>query len=74
MDEYAWLEAIKWIAGLRDYKTNNTPLFLKMEASNGHFGASGKFEACAEKALIYDFVLSTLGISASEAKTLEELK
>lgn len=55
-------EALKWVAKLRLYKVNKTPLCLKVEQDNGHLGGSGRFESCKETALIYDFVLSALNL------------
>lgn len=63
-------EAVKWVAKLRAFKTNNTPLCLKVAQSNGHFGVSGRFDACKDTALIYDFALTTVGLNTAHADAL----
>ncbi len=50
-------EPAKWIAKLRDYKTDNNLLFLDINMDAGHGGASGRFEALKEVAKEYAFLL-----------------
>ncbi len=50
-------EPAKWVAKLRDLKTDDNELLLKMEMHAGHGGASGRFEQYKEIALEYAFML-----------------
>mgnify|MGYP003291145394 FL=1 len=51
-------EPAKWVAKLRDMKTDNNPLYLKTNMDFGHGGASGRFESIKETALEYAFLIS----------------
>lgn len=53
-------EPAKWVAKLRDKKTDNNKLFLKTDMDFGHGGASGRFEAIKEIALEYAFMMDCL--------------
>ena len=55
-------EPAKWIAKLREYRTNNNRLFLVTEMKSGHRGASGRFEWIKVQALSYAFLLSLEGL------------
>lgn len=55
-------EPAKWIAKLRDYKTDNNILLLHTNMDFGHGGASGRFEAQKETAMEDAFMLMLLGI------------
>lgn len=50
-------EPAKWVAKLRDLKTDHHILLLKTDMSSGHGGASGRFESLKEDALDYAFLL-----------------
>ncbi len=50
-------EPAKWIAKLRDVKTDNNMLFLHTNMDAGHGGASGRFDALKETAEEYTFLL-----------------
>ncbi len=50
-------EPAKWIAKLRDVKTDNNKLFLHTNMDAGHGGASGRFDALKETAEEYSFFL-----------------
>ncbi len=50
-------EPAKWVAKLRELKTNNAPLYLKTNMDAGHGGASGRFDRLKEIALVYAFAL-----------------
>lgn len=55
-------EPAKWVAKLREYKTDNHLLFLHTNMDAGHGGASGRFKSLKEVALTYAFALDILGI------------
>ena len=50
-------EMTKWTAKIRDYKTDNNLLLLKMNMDAGHSGASGRYDYLNEIALDYIFCL-----------------
>ncbi|MDR2122699.1 MAG: S9 family peptidase [Flavobacteriaceae bacterium] len=50
-------EPAKWVAKLRDMKTDNNILLLETNMDAGHGGASGRFESLKEVALEYAFYL-----------------
>lgn len=50
-------EPAKWVAKLRDLKTDKNILIFKTDMSSGHGGASGRFESLKEDALEYAFLL-----------------
>ncbi|MCB0735702.1 MAG: S9 family peptidase [Bacteroidetes bacterium] len=56
-------EPAKWVARLRELKTDNHLLLLKTEMDFGHGGASGRFERLKEIALEYAFLFKLEGIS-----------
>ncbi|TQI70662.1 oligopeptidase B [Gramella sp. Hel_I_59] len=55
-------EPAKWIAKLREYKTDQNVLLLHTNMDAGHGGASGRFEALKEVAEEYAFLLDLEGI------------
>ncbi len=55
-------EPAKWVALLRDKKTDNNRLYLYTNMDAGHGGASGRFRRLKEIALEYAFVFDILGI------------
>lgn len=56
-------EPAKWVAKLRDVKTDTNPLLLHTNMDAGHGGASGRFERIKEIALEYAFILDLAGKS-----------
>ena len=50
-------EPAKWVARLRELKTDANPLLLKTNMGAGHGGKSGRFEALRETAEEFAFVL-----------------
>ncbi len=55
-------EPAKWVAKLRDMKTDKNLLLLYTNMETGHSGASGRFETHRETALEYAFLLKLMGI------------
>ncbi len=55
-------EPAKWVAKLRELKTDNNPLLLWTNMDFGHGGASGRFEIHKETAMEDAFMLMLLGI------------
>ncbi|TMP86028.1 oligopeptidase B [Pseudoalteromonas ruthenica] len=53
-------EPMKWVAKMREYKTDNHLLLFKTDMESGHGGASGRFKSLQEKALEFNFFLHTL--------------
>ena len=54
-------EPAKWLAKLRDYKTDDNLLLMHTNMEAGHGGASGRFEALKEVARNYAFLLDLEG-------------
>ena len=55
-------EPAKWVAKLREYKTDDNLLLLYTNMDTGHGGASGRFERHKETAMEYAFLLMLEGI------------
>lgn len=55
-------EPAKWVARLRERKTDDHPLYLHINMKTGHSGASGRFERYKEIALDYAFLLDLAGL------------
>ncbi|WP_430927615.1 S9 family peptidase [Polaribacter marinivivus] len=51
-------EPAKWVAKLRELKTDDNLLLLRTNMGAGHGGASGRFEALKETAKDYTFILA----------------
>lgn len=57
-----YFEPAKWVAKLRELKTDNNLLLLETNMEAGHGGASGRFKAIKDVALQYAFLLHLEGI------------
>ena len=55
-------EPAKWVAKLREMKTDENLLLFDCNMDSGHGGSSGRFEALKETALEYAFILDLSGI------------
>jgi oligopeptidase B len=55
-------EPTKYVAKLRNCKTNYSPLLLKCNMGAGHGGASGRYDRLRETAFEYAWLLSQVGI------------
>lgn len=55
-------EPAKWVARLRELKTDGNPLIFKTNMGAGHGGKSGRFESLKEAAEEFAFLLTELGI------------
>ncbi|MCX8533922.1 S9 family peptidase [Chryseobacterium luquanense] len=58
-----YFEPAKWVAKLRDLKTDKNVLFLKTDMEYGHGGASGRFDYLKDIALEYAFMFKLEGIN-----------
>ncbi|WP_439479529.1 S9 family peptidase [Chryseobacterium aquaticum] len=58
-----YFEPAKWVAKLRDLKTDKNILLLKTDMAYGHGGASGRFDYLKDTALVYAFMFKLEGIN-----------
>ena len=56
-------EPAKWVARLREMKTDDNVLLLKTNMGAGHGGKSGRFESLKETAEEFAFILWQLGVA-----------
>ena len=52
-----YFEPMKWVAKLREYKTDDNILVFKTDMESGHGGASGRFKSLHDKALEMAFFI-----------------
>jgi oligopeptidase B len=57
-----YYEPTKWVAKLRDMKTDSNPLVFRVNMEAGHGGKSGRFERYKSIAEYYAFMLDELGV------------
>lgn len=63
-----YFEPAKWVARLRERKTNQNLLLFKTNMSGSHGGSSGRFERLRERALEYAWMLGLLGKVGDEVR------
>jgi len=56
-------EPAKWVAKLREIKTDKNILMLKTHMDAGHFSSSGRYDYLKDVAFYYAFALDQLGIN-----------
>ena len=61
-------EGAKLVAKLREMKTDQNPLLLKVNFGAGHGGASGRYDALREIAFDYAFMLWQMGVTEQVSK------
>jgi oligopeptidase B len=61
--QVGYWEPVKWVAKLRSMKTDNNPLYIKINMAGGHGGSSGRYDVLKERAFRYAFMLDAVGIS-----------
>ena len=59
-----YFEPAKWVARLRQLRTNDEPLLFHVNMEAGHGGKSGRFQRQRETAMEYAFLLDEIGIQA----------
>jgi len=57
-----YFEPAKWVAKLRDLKTDNNLLIFDIDMESGHGGTTGRFKRYKRTALEYAFLLDLAGI------------
>ncbi len=55
-------EPLKYLAKMKEYKTDQNPILLKMDLDTGHGGKSGRFSYLRDTARVYAFLLKLSGI------------
>lgn len=61
-------EPAKWVAKLREMKTDDNPLYMYCNMTTGHGGASGRFARHKETAMEYSFLLDLAGLVDEEVE------
>ncbi|MHC1704046.1 MAG: S9 family peptidase [Tenuifilaceae bacterium] len=57
-----YFEPAKWVAKLRDIKTDNNQLLFKIDMETGHGGASGRFKVLNDIAFEYAWIFNLIDI------------
>ncbi|HEX9309224.1 MAG TPA: S9 family peptidase [Gemmatimonadaceae bacterium] len=61
--QVGYWEPAKWVAKLRAMKTDNNPLYIKVNMAGGHGGSSGRYDVLRERAFRYAFILDAVGLA-----------
>ncbi|AEE52381.1 S9 family peptidase [Haliscomenobacter hydrossis] len=61
-------EPAKYAAKLRELKTDNNLLMLRINMDSGHGGATGRFDYLKEEAFNYAFVMDRMGVKGKKLK------
>ena len=56
-------EPAKWVARLREMKTDANPLYFNVNLAGGHGGSSGRYDQMRERAFRYAFMLEAVGLA-----------
>ncbi|GKV68853.1 oligopeptidase B [Sporosarcina sp. NCCP-2716] len=59
-----YFEPAKWVARLRELKTDTNTLVMKTNMGAGHFGESGRLNQLKEVATLYSFVLDKINANS----------
>src|SRR5205085_2243424 len=59
-----YYEPTKWVAKLRELKTDKNPLVFRINMEAGHGGKSGRFERFRQNAEYQAFMLQQLGVAS----------
>lgn len=60
--QVGYWEGVKWVAKLREMKTDKNPILLRVNMGAGHGGASGRYDALKDTAFDYAYMLKQMGI------------
>ncbi|ABV38973.1 Oligopeptidase B [Shewanella sediminis HAW-EB3] len=63
-----YFEPAKWVAKLRDYKTDDNQLLFHIDMEAGHGGKSGRYRRYQDTAQEYAFFLGLLGLNEIKTK------
>lgn len=63
-----YFEPAKYVAKLRELKTDHNALLFKTNMAGSHGGASGRFKRLEERAMEYSWMMGLLGMDGSEMK------
>lgn len=64
-------EPAKWVARVRELRTDNGLTLMRTNMGAGHGGASGRFDSLRERAQDYAFALMVAGLADAEAEIQE---
>jgi len=67
-------EGTKWVAKIREMKTDNNTVLLKVNMGAGHAGASGRYDRLREIAFDYAYILSQSGLNTLSKEPEKEWK
>lgn len=70
----AYWEPMKWVAKLRDVKSDQNDILLKMDLSSGHFSASDRYHYLKEKAFDLAYLLDHLKLVTDADKQMPATK